>query len=244
MTSTELWLALLALLITPGPSNALLALGGAQAGMRAGLRLIPVVLPSYLAVVTPLALWGGPIIDGLPVWRPILTGLAGRWVARLAYGLWRFPNHRADAAPQVTARQMAVTTLLNPKSLIFGLVLIPAAPAVWPGLIAFAALLPLVCTLWAGLGAGVLSRAGPWLNKGAASWLALLSMLVPAKALAGESGRRPDTTPPGFIRSTDRSDHRSHHNGAEGVARRCAARSCPSARPSPDACLLYTSRCV
>ncbi len=185
MTLAELCLALLALLITPGPTNALLALGGAQAGMRAGLRLIPVVVLSYLAVVTPLALWGGQIIDGLPILRPILTGLAALWVARLAFGLWHFPLHPADAAPQVTPRRMAVTTLLNPKSLIFGLVLIPAAPAVWPGLIAFAALVPLVCTLWAGLGAGVLSRAGPWLNKGAAIWLALLSMLLAAKAFAG-----------------------------------------------------------
>ncbi len=75
MTLMELSLALLALLITPGPTNALLALSGAQNGMRAGLRLIPIVLVCYLCTVLPLALWGAPILHRLPLLRPILPGL-------------------------------------------------------------------------------------------------------------------------------------------------------------------------
>lgn len=185
MTLLELNLALMALLITPGPTNAVLALAGAQAGLRAALRLIPVVLLCYLCVIVPLVLWGAPMMDHLPLLRPVLTGLAALWVARLAFGLWHLPAVHSAAAQQVTVRQMAVTTLLNPKSLIFGLVLIPAAPAIWPGLIGFAVQVPVVSALWAGLGARVLSRSGPWLNKGAAIWLALLSLLLAAKAFAG-----------------------------------------------------------
>jgi threonine/homoserine/homoserine lactone efflux protein len=183
MTPFELTLALLALLITPGPTNAVLAVAGAQGGFWAGLRLIPVVVLCYLGVVTPLALWGAPLMSDLPLLQPLLTGLAALWVAYLAYGLWHRPAHRDQASARVTVRQTAVTTLLNPKSLIFGLVLIPASPMA--GMMGFALLVPLVSALWVALGAGVFSRSGQWLNKGAAIWLALLSILLAAKAFAG-----------------------------------------------------------
>ena len=180
MSVVELSFALLALLITPGPTNAVLALAGAQGGLRAGLRLVPVVLICYLGVVGPLVLWGGVVMASLPLLRPILTGLAALWVARLAYGLWF--GGAVAVAGRVTLRQMAITTLLNPKALIFGLVLIPT---VAPGLLIFAGLVPLVSALWVGLGAGVLARSGGWLTKGSAIWLGLLSVVLAVKALAG-----------------------------------------------------------
>ncbi len=185
MTLMELNLALLALLITPGPTNTLLALAGAQGGLRAGLRLLPVELLAYLCVVAPLALFGAPLLERLPMLRPILTVIAALWVGRLAFGLWHRPSAQSAAAQQVTAMQVAVTTLLNPKCLIFGLVLLPAGPGTLPGQISFAAQVPLIAALWAGLGAGVLSRSGQWLNKGAAIWLAALAVLLAAKAYAG-----------------------------------------------------------
>jgi len=185
MTQIELTLALAALLITPGPTNALLALAGAQSGLAAGLRLIPVVMLCYLCTVLPLSLWGAPVIAQVPVLRPILTGLAALWVARLAFRLWHLPAVSRDQSQPVTATQMAITTALNPKSLIFGLVLIPASPPIPAGLGLFVLLVPLISALWVGLGAGVLSRSGPWLNRGAALWLATLSLLLAAKAFAG-----------------------------------------------------------
>lgn len=185
MTMINLSLALLALLITPGPSNALLALAGAQRGLRAALHLIPTVLLCYLVVVVPLALFGAHLLHGLPILRPIVTGLAALWVARLALGLWTLPSPTAQSTPSVGTRQIAITTLLNPKALIFGLVLIPASADPWRALAIFAALVPLASVIWLALGAGLLSRAGPWLNRGAAVWLALLSLGLAAKAFAG-----------------------------------------------------------
>ncbi len=185
MTLIELNLALLALLITPGPTNTLLALAGAQGGFRAGLRLLPVELLAYLCVVVPLVIWGAPVLDRLPILRPVLTGVAALWVARLAFGLWHRPAALSAAAHPVSAMQVGVTTLLNPKCLLFGLVLIPAGPTALHSLISFAVQVPVIAALWAVLGAGVLSRSGQWLNKGAAIWLALLSVLLAAKAFAG-----------------------------------------------------------
>lgn len=183
MSLLELSLALLALLITPGPTNAVLAVAGAQTGLIAGLRLIPVVLLCYLCTVLPLAMWGAPVLHQMPVLRPVLTGLAALWVARLAITLWMRPV--TAGAQSVSARQIALTTLLNPKALIFGLVLMPATPQIASGLAIFTALVPLASAVWVGLGVGLLARFGPWLNRGAAVWLAVLSLLLAAKALAG-----------------------------------------------------------
>jgi threonine/homoserine/homoserine lactone efflux protein len=185
MTLIQLTLAALALLATPGPTNALLALAGAQSGLRLGLRLIPVVLLCYLAVVAPLLLWGGPVLDKLPLLRPILAGAAALWVARLAYRLWNLAPLNDGAAPPVSPSQIAITTLLNPKSLIFGLVLLPSHQPIWASLVAFLCLLPIVSALWIGLGAKLFSRSGQWLNKGSALWLAALSVMLAAKAFAG-----------------------------------------------------------
>lgn len=184
MTLIQLSLAALALLATPGPTNALLALAGAQSGLRLGLRLIPIVILCYLAVVSPLLLWGGPLLEKLPLLRPILTGMAALWVARLAFRLWHLPQTPSATTSAVDARQIAITTLLNPKSLIFGLVLLPSHQPVWQSLIAFLSLLPMVSALWVALGAKLFERA-LWLNKGSALWLAALSVILAAKALAG-----------------------------------------------------------
>ena len=79
MTSLHLALALLALLATPGPTNALLALAGARRGVGAALPLVPVEMVAYLAVIAPLLLWGAPVVAALPVLKPALA-----WLAALA----------------------------------------------------------------------------------------------------------------------------------------------------------------
>ncbi len=48
MSLEELVLALLVLLLTPGPTNTLMALAGAERGWTRALRLIPAELAGYL----------------------------------------------------------------------------------------------------------------------------------------------------------------------------------------------------
>ncbi|HVG48383.1 MAG TPA: LysE family transporter, partial [Rubellimicrobium sp.] len=126
MTLTETALALLALLAAPGPTNTLLAVAGAERGWRPALRLTPFVPLGYLATTVPLALLGVGLLDAIPSARAAVTLLAAAWVFRLAVGMWRVPL-RKDGTPAVTMGHVVVTTLLNPKALIFGLVLLPAA---------------------------------------------------------------------------------------------------------------------
>ncbi len=180
MTLTELTLAILALLLTPGPTNTLLFLAGAGGGLGRAMRLIPAELAGYLAAVVPLALAGAPLLAALPGARDAVAVAAGLWVAWLAFRLWSPPR---DAAPAgVSARAVLVTTLLNPKGLIFGLVLVPAAPDTATGLGLFAVLVAGVAALWGAAG-GILraqTRGGSGglalVRRAAALWLGVLSL--------------------------------------------------------------------
>ncbi len=179
--------AVLALLLAPGPTNTLMALAGAQRGAAGMLRLIPAELCAYLAVVVPLSVLGADLLAGLPTLATALKLVAGIWVMWLALRLWQRP-HGARAPRHVSARQVAVTTLLNPKALVVGLVLVPALPegAAPAGLAAFAASVALVAALWGGLGALGGGAAGgrlPLLQRAASLWLGAVSVSILAGVL-------------------------------------------------------------
>ena len=184
MTLIELAFALLALLATPGPTNTLLALAGAQA-VRRPLLLPLVELAAYMTTVVPLSIWGKNWLEATPKLRLILTLAAAVWVAVLAVRLWRHATRaEAQGAPGVTALQVGVTTLLNPKALVFGLVLIPSGPDVVAGLWLFAALVIVVSLAWLWLGARLAGRYQPLVNRGGAVWLGVLAALLLGRVLA------------------------------------------------------------
>lgn len=179
-------LSLVALLMTPGPTNSLVALAGYRLGVTRGGRLLLAEVWGYLLVVVPLALAGNGLEANFPLVTNLLKLAAAIWVARLAIKMWRTRVHGpGDGAP--TMRDVFVTTLLNPKSLIIGLVLFPSASAVAPfaTLVAiFAATVVAVGGVWLSIGAaGRMGRrpsAGvgmqaQWLTRAAAVWLGLLS---------------------------------------------------------------------
>lgn len=176
MTLTEMTLAAILLLATPGPTNTLVALVGAERGLRGALRLIPAELAAYLAVTLPLAVAGAALMAAVPGLRAGVTLAAAAWVAWLAVAMWRLPQ--AGRTGAVGARQVAVTTLLNPKALVVGLVLLPGADLALRAA-AFGAAVVLVAVAWAALGAGLPGRrSGPQrlLRRVAASWLGLLAL--------------------------------------------------------------------
>ena len=179
MTIPNLILALAALLLMPGPTNTLLAVAGAERGLRASLSLIPFELSAYLAVTVPLALMGNLLASEVPMLNHVHAGLAGIWVLLLAIRMWHF---RPDTpGTSVTAWGVFVTTLLNPKGLIFGLVLLPG-PELPLRVFVFSLLVTVIAALWAGFGSLATLRpstaqgAALRLRQVAAVWLALLSM--------------------------------------------------------------------
>ena len=187
MSVAALCLAILALLLTPGPTNTLIALAAADRGWAQALRLIPAELAGYMLAVVPLAWAGAALVARVPGLAPFVSALAAAWVLVLAVRLWRLAIPGADQGPGVTAGQVFVTTLLNPKALVIGLVLLPSADPIGPRIAAFALLVVVVAMVWAAAGAALgqsgKGRATPWLSKVAAGWLAILSATLAAKAL-------------------------------------------------------------
>jgi threonine/homoserine/homoserine lactone efflux protein len=182
-------LALVVLLLTPGPTNTLMALAGAERGLRRAAALIPVELCAYLAVALPLAVAGASLIAAVPGLRPMVTAAAAAWVLWLAIRMWHRPRAALTGAATVTPLGVFVTTLLNPKALIVGLVLLPGTPltlrvAVFSGLVVGAAV------VWICLGAALARRGdGPTLGlpprvrRAAALWLGLLSAALALRAV-------------------------------------------------------------
>jgi threonine/homoserine/homoserine lactone efflux protein len=155
MTGIELSFAILALLATPGPTNTLVLLAGAERGLAGAARLVPVELAGYLATVVPLALVGQSMLAAWPGLRLAVALAAAVWVAVLAVRLWRAPAISGAGAASVSPQALFVTTALNPKALIFGLVLLPSPTGLAANLVLFAALVMGVALVWAGLGASL-----------------------------------------------------------------------------------------
>lgn len=122
--------AILALLLTPGPTNTLLTVGAAARGLRASLPLLFGELAGYLIVVVPLATIAATLLDGRPALAIALRLAAAGWVLFLAFRLWRLASTKEnrDAGSPVTMGQVFLTTVLNPKAPIIGLVIMPHGP--------------------------------------------------------------------------------------------------------------------
>lgn len=181
-------LAVLVLLATPGPTNTLLAASGYAVGVRASLKLLPAELGGYLLAVIALTWSLNPLAMRHPA---ALTGfklLAGGWLIYSAVRLWNgagqpFAGEPCVGAPApVSIRTVFVTTLLNPKALIFALLFAPR-PLAPPWLAAFCGLIVGVGGCWIALGSAlgrstghVISLSG--VQRAAALVLAAFALLL------------------------------------------------------------------
>lgn len=180
---TELALAVLLLLLTPGPTNSLVLVAGAERGWTGAMRLAPAELAGYFLTVLPLSVIGATALADQPGLQGAMTLAAAVWVAVLAVRLWQ-PLSAIEGAQSVGARTLFVTTALNPKALIFGLVLLPSPDRLALNLALFAGLVVLVAALWAA--AGAVLRAGEvgqpralvLLRRLASVWLASISVVL------------------------------------------------------------------
>ena len=91
MPTLQFCVSLIVLLLAPGPTNALLALGGAEAGAWRTLRLLPLVVAAYATVVLPLAALGEDLLRQHHWVQMAVTLAAALWVAWMAVTLWRRP---------------------------------------------------------------------------------------------------------------------------------------------------------
>lgn len=117
--------AALALLLVPGPTNTLMGLAGARHGVGRVVQLLPAELSGYLTTILPLVWFGTELLIQFPVASVALKIGAAGWIMFLALKLWG-RRGRSDERLELTMGRVYLTTLLNPKALVLGLVLLPA----------------------------------------------------------------------------------------------------------------------
>lgn len=160
---TAFVLAAMALLLTPGPTNTLLAASGAAVGVKRSLHLTLAEVAGYLIAIGVVALAIGPLLE-----RSQLPGIALRaaCAAYLFYAAWRLWREGAEILSSdrpIDVGRVFVTTLLNPKAIVFALVVVPHLAegdlaGAGPYLAALVVLILAAATGW--IAAGALLRAG------------------------------------------------------------------------------------
>jgi threonine/homoserine/homoserine lactone efflux protein len=116
-----------AILLTPGPTNTLLAAAGLERGARGAWPLVICELVGYLIAISA---WGcilAPLQNNYP-WLAIMVRAASSlYLICIAVKVWR----TADVLPSlrrqtVGPKALFIATILNPKALLFSSLIFPA----------------------------------------------------------------------------------------------------------------------
>ena len=118
-------MAALSVLATPGPTNTLLATAGAGLGFRRALPLLTAELSGYFLAIIALRVAVGPIVAAAPAFAMVLRILVVLYLIYLAAMLWHHGANEMGGAGPVPFQRVFVTTLLNPKAIIFAFALLP-----------------------------------------------------------------------------------------------------------------------
>ena len=159
------------ILLTPGPTNTLLASSGIQVGLRKSFRLIPAEAFGYLISIT---LWGfliGKISVHLPLLPTILKLFSAGYILFLALRLWRTATVTESFNQKgIRARELFAATLLNPKALLFASAIFPAIAWTNPQyyvahMLVFLLLIVPIAFFWTFIGSVLASNKISWLNQ-------------------------------------------------------------------------------
>jgi threonine/homoserine/homoserine lactone efflux protein len=140
-------LSVLALLVVPGPTNTLLAGAGATRGVRRSLALLIGELAGYNIAIAALRQTLGTVASEASGAQVALKCAVAAYLVFLAIRLWQAPLDSGTSG--FTLRRVFVTTLLNPKGLIFALFIFPAPPtSIVLYVVAFSAMVVAVGAMW------------------------------------------------------------------------------------------------
>ncbi|AOB31246.1 multidrug transporter MatE [Bordetella sp. H567] len=158
-------------LAVPGPTNTLLAAAGVGQGLRRSWKLPVAEAAGYIVNIT---VWGG-FLNGashaLPWLPPSVRMACGLYIAYLAVRMWRAATVLATEGHTATLRMrdLFLATLFNPKGILFGGTIFPAAafttlPAYAQAMGVFVlAVLP-IGSLWIAFGSHLASGRIKWLR--------------------------------------------------------------------------------
>lgn len=167
-----LFLGLVAsILLTPGPTNTLLASSGVQVGFRQSVFLIPAEAFGYLIAIT---MWG-VLVDRIatfaPALPPILKLCSATYIFYLALKLWKasFQDNQLKVV-MIGKLELFFATLLNPKGILFATAVFPNAAWVVANdyvahMLSFLLLLIPIGFFWIYMGQILNSGKIKWLNQ-------------------------------------------------------------------------------
>lgn len=159
------------ILLTPGPTNTLLASSGIQVGIRKSLNLIPAEALGYLISISVWGLMIGTVAKQFPTIPIILKLFSAGYILFLALKLWRTANRDENFNQQnIRARELFIATLLNPKALLFASAIFPTY--VWQNtsayvshMLCFLLLIVPIAFFWTFIGSIICSNQVSWLNQ-------------------------------------------------------------------------------
>ena len=188
-------LAVATVLVTPGPTNALLWSSAALVGLRRSLPLILGEIAGYLIAIGSLRLIGQPLIAAVPTFGLVLRLVLVGYLLLLSWQLWWVdPSIARLDKRAVTIGRVFLTTLLNPKALVFAFLIFPHTtgltaadlPALAPYVVGFVVTVGIVATSWISFGA-VLSRLDDAVMPKLMSRIAAVVLGVIATLIAGSA---------------------------------------------------------
>lgn len=159
------------ILLTPGPTNTLLASSGIQVGLRQSLLLIPAEAVGYIIAITAWGMLIGKVSATFPLLPTFLKLLSAAYIIFLAIKLWRTANQDVVLnQPTIRPKELLCATLLNPKALLFASAIFPAAA--WKSqdiymahMATFVALILPIALFWISVGAMLASKKVNWLSQ-------------------------------------------------------------------------------
>lgn len=159
------------ILLTPGPTNTLLASSGIQVGLRKSLLLIPAEAVGYIIAITAWGMLIGKVSATFPLLPTFLKLLSAAYIIFLAIKLWRTANQDVVLnQPTIRPKELLCATLLNPKALLFASAIFPAAA--WKSqdiylahMATFVALILPIALFWISVGAMLASKKVNWLSQ-------------------------------------------------------------------------------
>ncbi len=114
---TTFALAVLAVLVTPGPTNTLLMTSGAIAGFRRSVPLLVGELLGYNVSIAVIGIVLGPVITAAPQFRIGIRIAAAAYLVFVGAKLWRAAPARSVTT--ISARAVFLTTLTQPQGPYF-----------------------------------------------------------------------------------------------------------------------------
>jgi threonine/homoserine/homoserine lactone efflux protein len=112
-------------LITPGPTNTVLAACGATMGLRRAAILPLAEAFGYIVAIAFFVAFAEVLRENHHALAIVRLTAAG-WLIYSACRLWRAPFDPDPAIEAVAFRRVLLTTIVNPKAMLVGTVLIPA----------------------------------------------------------------------------------------------------------------------